>query len=67
MAAEKLPGWGGSALVVWARDDKVFPLEHGRRLAGLLSADLIEVEDSYSFIPEDRPDRLADAIRGFTS
>ena len=62
-AADKLPDWGGRALVVWARDDRVFPLEHGRRLARLLSADLVEVEDSYSFIPEDRPDRLAQATR----
>lgn len=66
-AAEKLPGWGGRALVVWASDDRVFPLDHGRRLARLLSADLVEVEDSYSFIPEDRPDRLAQAIREFAT
>ena len=66
-AADKLPHWGGPALVVWARDDKVFPLEHGRRLARLLSADLVEVEDSYSFIPQDRPDRLAQAIREFAA
>jgi pimeloyl-ACP methyl ester carboxylesterase len=62
-AADKLPGYPGKALVVWARDDKVFPLDHGRRLAQLLSADLVEVEDSYSFVPEDQPDRLAQAIR----
>ncbi|MDQ3933681.1 MAG: alpha/beta hydrolase [Actinomycetota bacterium] len=64
-AADKLPQWAGRGLVVWARDDKVFPLDHGRRLARLLSADLVEVEDSYSFIPEDRPERLAQAIREF--
>jgi pimeloyl-ACP methyl ester carboxylesterase len=62
-AAEKLPDWGGRALVVWARDDRVFPLDHGRRLADLLSADLVEVEDSYSFIPEDQPAKLAQAVR----
>ena len=66
-AADRLPQWDGRALVVWARDDKVFPLEHGRRLAELLSADLIEVEDSYSFVPEDRPERLAQAIREFAA
>jgi pimeloyl-ACP methyl ester carboxylesterase len=66
-AAEKLPRWSGRALVVWARDDRVFPLEHGRRLAELLSADLVEVEDSYSFVPEDRPDRLAQVTREFVA
>jgi pimeloyl-ACP methyl ester carboxylesterase len=62
-AADRLPGWGGRAVVVWARDDRVFPLDHGRRLAGLLSAELVEVEDSYSFVPEDRPDAVAAATR----
>ena len=66
-AADELPHWGRPALVVWARDDRVFPLEHGRRLAQLLSADLVEIDDSYAFIPEDQPDRLARAIREFAA
>lgn len=64
-AAGKLPGWGKPALVVWASEDRVFPLEHGRRLAQLLSAELVEVGDSYSFVPEDQPERLVETLRGF--
>jgi pimeloyl-ACP methyl ester carboxylesterase len=35
-AAERLPGFGHPALVVWASRDRVMPPEHGRRLAELL-------------------------------
>jgi pimeloyl-ACP methyl ester carboxylesterase len=64
-AAERLPRFAGPSLVVWAREDRVFPLDHGRRLAALLRASLTEVEDSYSFVPEDRPDVLVAELRRF--
>jgi len=52
--------------VVWARDDRVMPPEHGRRLAGLLpQGQLIEIEDSYTLIPLDQPSRLARVITEF--
>jgi pimeloyl-ACP methyl ester carboxylesterase len=42
------------------------PLEHGRRLAELFQQGrLIEIPDSYTLIPEDRPGELARAIRRF--
>lgn len=54
------------ALVVWAREDKVMPPEQGRRLADLLpDSRLVEVEDSYTLVPEDQPAVLAAAIRSF--
>ena len=66
-AAESLPDFTGPALIVWARQDRVMPPEHGRRLAGLLPrARLVEVDDSYTLIPLDQPARLAQAIREFT-
>ena len=66
-AAEKLPGFGGPALIVWAEGDRVMPPEHGRRLAVLLpQAQLIEIEDSYTLIPLDQPARLAQLIADFT-
>jgi len=64
--AERLPGFERPALVVWASEDRVMPPEHGRRLAGLLTqARLVEIGDSYTLIPQDQPERLAEAIRAF--
>lgn len=65
-AAEGLPGFDRPALVVWAREDRVMPPEHGRRLAGLFrNGRLVEIEDSYTLIPLDQPARLAQVIREF--
>ncbi|MFE2464454.1 alpha/beta fold hydrolase [Streptomyces mirabilis] len=66
-AAERLPRFDRPALVVWARGDRVMPPEHGRRLAALLPRGrLVEVDDSYTLVPLDRPTELARAIREFT-
>ena len=65
-AAERLGSFGKPVLLAWATEDKVFPLEHAHRLAGLLpDARVEEIPDSYSFVPEDQPDRLAELIRDF--
>lgn len=54
------------ALVVWAPEDQMMPPEHGRRLAELLPhGRLIEVTDSYTVVPLDQPQQLADAVRAF--
>ncbi|MEU1030881.1 alpha/beta hydrolase [Streptomyces mirabilis] len=66
-AAERLPRFDRPALVVWARGDRVMPPEHGRRLAALLPRGLlVEIDDSYTLVPLDRPTELARAIREFT-
>ena len=65
-AAERLPGFDRPALVVWARDDRVMPPEHGRRLAALLpQGRLVEVEDSRTLIALDQPAVLARLVREF--
>jgi pimeloyl-ACP methyl ester carboxylesterase len=65
-AAEKLTAFDKPALVAWSADDKVFPLDHGRRLAGLLPQGRFEtIADSYAFSPEDQPEALARLIRDF--
>lgn len=59
-AAERLAGFEGPALVAWAKQDTMMPLEHGRRLADLLpNARLEEVDDSSTLMPLDQPDVLA--------
>jgi pimeloyl-ACP methyl ester carboxylesterase len=65
--AERLPTFDRPALVVWASEDRVMPVEHGRRLAELLPGGrLIEVADSYTLLPLDQPVQLAAVIREFT-
>lgn len=62
-AARRLAAFRGPALVVWAAEDRVMPPAHGRRLAAYLRARLIEVPDSYTLVPIDRPEVLSGAIR----
>jgi pimeloyl-ACP methyl ester carboxylesterase len=63
-AAETLRSFDRPALVAWASEDRLMPREHGRRLAELLpQGRLVEVEDSYTLIPEDQPAVLAASLR----
>jgi pimeloyl-ACP methyl ester carboxylesterase len=65
-AAEALPAFSKPVLLAWASEDRVFPLRFGRRLAELLpDARLVEVADSYTFVPEDQPAVLADLSMEF--
>jgi pimeloyl-ACP methyl ester carboxylesterase len=64
--AGQMRSFEGPVLVVWAAEDRLMPREHGRRLAGLFpDATLVEIEDSYTLIPEDQPFRLAATLRDF--
>ncbi|MFE9727828.1 alpha/beta fold hydrolase [Streptomyces sp. NPDC005794] len=64
--AEALRTFDRPALVVWASEDKVMPLAHGRRLADMLpQGELVEIADSFTLIPEDQPQRLCEAVRSF--
>lgn len=55
-------------LFVWSREDPVFPLANARRYAEALpAAELVEVDDSYSFTPEDAPAAVAEAIAAFAA
>ncbi len=65
---EQLRSFDRPALVVWAAEDRVMPPEHGHRLAELLpQGRLVEIEDSRTLIPEDRPAEFAAAIRDFVA
>ncbi|MBN6053892.1 alpha/beta hydrolase [Nonomuraea sp. RK-328] len=64
--AERMRGFDRPVLVVWAEEDRMMPREHGRRLAGLFpDARLVEIADSYTLLPEDRPEALVKALRDF--
>jgi pimeloyl-ACP methyl ester carboxylesterase len=65
-ASDALPTFDRPVLVVWAKEDRVMPPEHGRRLAEAFpQGRLVEISDSYTLIPEDQPQELAMAIRDF--
>ena len=65
-AAARLANFDKPALVLWAENDKIFPRDHGRRLAKLLPQARFElIAGSRTFIPEDQPDRLVTAIEDF--
>lgn len=67
-AAEKLPGFEKPALVVWSTEDHYFPVEHAHRLGALLPNSRVELlDDCYTFVAEDQPDRLAELIDRFTA
>jgi pimeloyl-ACP methyl ester carboxylesterase len=64
--AQRSASFDRPVLIVWATEDRMMPLEHGRRLAKVFpDARLVEIEDSYTFLPEDQPDQLTRAIRAF--
>ncbi|WP_280414150.1 alpha/beta fold hydrolase [Nocardia carnea] len=54
-------------LVVWAREDRLFPVSYAERLVrDLPDATLDLIGDSYTLIPEDQPELLAGRILEFT-
>ncbi len=60
--------WDKPALFVWSREDPVFPIEHARRYATALpQAELVEVDDCFSFTPEDQPSAVAAALARFAA
>lgn len=54
--------------LIWSSEDEVFPLAHAERYAAALRhGSLVQIDDSYSFTPEDQPAAVAAAIRSFAS
>jgi pimeloyl-ACP methyl ester carboxylesterase len=66
--ARLISSWKRPVLFVWSREDPVFALEHARRYAqALADARVVEIDDCYSFTPEDQPAALAEAIAQFAA
>ncbi|WP_432846598.1 alpha/beta fold hydrolase [Amycolatopsis sp. CA-161197] len=67
-AAEQLRSFSRPVLLAWATEDKLFPVRFAYRLASLLpDARVVEIADSYTFVPEDQPEVLAGHIVEFAS
>jgi pimeloyl-ACP methyl ester carboxylesterase len=65
-AAGKLGAFDRPVLLAWAPEDRFFPLEHAQRLAELVpDARIEEIADSWTFVPEDQPERLAKLVEEF--
>jgi pimeloyl-ACP methyl ester carboxylesterase len=65
-AAAKLAAFDKPTLIAWAAQDKFFSPELGRRLAAVIPDARFElIDDSYAFVPEDQPARLAALLEDF--
>lgn len=65
-AAAKLAAFHKPVLIAWATEDKFFAPELATRLAAVLPDARLEwIEDSYAFLPEDQPERLAELLYDF--
>ena len=65
-AAEQLPRFDKPVLLAWAAEDRIFPVADAHRLAAVLPrSEVIEIPDSYTFISEDQPQRLAEVVVRF--
>lgn len=62
-AAAGVSAFAGRAAVVWGRRDVVFPPGDAERLAALLDTTVTWLADARTFVPVDRPDAVATAVR----
>ncbi|QIS10386.1 alpha/beta fold hydrolase [Nocardia arthritidis] len=66
-AAKRFGAVRQPVLLAWAAQDRFFPVSYAERLAmDLPNATLRLIDDSYTFLPEDQPELLAEAILEFT-
>jgi pimeloyl-ACP methyl ester carboxylesterase len=65
-AAEILRRFDRPTLIAWAPEDRFFKLRFAERLASEIpGARLVRIDESRTFVSEDQPDRLAEAISEF--
>jgi pimeloyl-ACP methyl ester carboxylesterase len=65
-AAERFGSFTKPVLIAWAPEDRFFKLRYGERLAQAFpNARLELIEDSYTFVAIDQPERTADLIAAF--
>jgi pimeloyl-ACP methyl ester carboxylesterase len=65
-AAERFGEVDKPVLIAWATDDRLFPFRYAQRMADAFpNARLERIEDSYTFVSVDQPERTADLIASF--
>jgi pimeloyl-ACP methyl ester carboxylesterase len=65
-AAERLREFDRPTLLAWAPEDRFFKFRYAERLAEAIpDARLERIEDSWTYVSEDQPERTADLIRAF--
>jgi pimeloyl-ACP methyl ester carboxylesterase len=63
-AAPAIEAFDRPVTLPWGTEDKLFPLDHARRLRDAFpNATLVEIPDCSAFVMIDAPGKLADAIR----
>jgi pimeloyl-ACP methyl ester carboxylesterase len=67
-AAAKLRATELPVLLAWAPGDRFFPIKYAERLASETpNARIVEIPDAKTFVPIDRPDRVAEEIAAFAA
>jgi pimeloyl-ACP methyl ester carboxylesterase len=65
-AAERFGEFTNPVLIAWAPEDKFFKLRYAERLAQAFPDARLElIDDSYTFVPIDQPQRTAELIAAF--
>jgi pimeloyl-ACP methyl ester carboxylesterase len=65
-AAERFGEVDKPVLIAWATDDRVFPIRYAERMADAFpNARLERIQDSYTFVSIDQPERTAELIASF--
>jgi pimeloyl-ACP methyl ester carboxylesterase len=65
-AAERFGEFTKPVLIAWAPEDHFFKLPYAHRLAGAFANSRLElIDDSYTFVPIDQPQRTAELIASF--
>lgn len=65
-AATSFPSFTKPVLLAWASEDRFFPLRLAHRLAeDLPNATLTTIDDCYTFVAEEQPERLTELILAF--
>jgi pimeloyl-ACP methyl ester carboxylesterase len=67
-AAERFGEFDKPVLIAWAPEDRFFKQRYAERLAGAFpNARLELIEDSYTFVPIDQPERTAELVAAFAA